>query len=108
MPSVLLVFLICAVGVLGDVFLKLSGSGPKGFDWRLAVLGVAIMGASVIGVYFAFKQMKFASFGVLYSLGTILIMVLVGLFYFKERLTLPEMVGVAAACVAVALLGRFA
>jgi multidrug transporter EmrE-like cation transporter len=104
----LLIVALALVGVIGDAFIKTSATGQEYIIWRWFILGALIYALSAAGWFFAFKHVKFTSLGVFYALGTVLFFVLIGVFYFKDQLNAYEFAGIAAAAVAIVLLGRFA
>ena len=60
------------------------------------------------GAVFALRHIKLASIGIIYSLSLIVLLALLGLFFFGETLNRREIVGFGFAVVAIMLLGRFA
>ena len=104
---VFIIVAISAIGVIADLFMKWAGKGP-GIDWKWAILGVILYTLTLPGVFFAIKYVKLSAFGAIYSVCTILLLVLVGVLNCNEKLTIYEIGGVAAAVVSVILLSRFA
>ncbi len=99
--------LMSVLGVIGDYFLRMGGSGPRYVDWRLFGVGIFVYALTAVGWFYAFKHMKLAMVGVIYSLTTIVLLTLLGTFYFGERLTLVEGAGLAFAVIALLMLARF-
>jgi len=108
MRAILLVVFTSALGVLGDFFFKLAGREPGMTNFKLIAVGVLCFASTLGGIFLALKLMKLSTFGAVYSVTTILLLVAVGVFYFHEKLNVFEMLGVAAALVSVVLLSRFA
>ncbi len=96
------------VGVAGDFFIKLAGQGEKFMEPKWFLLGVGLYTLSAIGWFFALKNLKLATVGVLYGVFTSILLVVVGVTYFKENLHPFEILGIAAGILSVALLARFA
>lgn len=104
----LLIIGLAGIGVLGDFFIRISGDGPAYIDWKLFIIGFIIYALTAVGWFFAFKHVKVSTLGVYYALATVLFLVALGVFYFKESLNGYEVAGIAAAVAAIVLLGRFA
>ena len=62
---------------------------------------------SAVGWVFAFRHMKLASIGVVFSLFTIVLLAALGVFVFGETLNRYEVLGFGFAVAAIVLLGRF-
>lgn len=108
MNPILLIVFLSGVGVLGDVFLKLAGNGHRPMDVKWFVLGTLVYAATAVGWFYVIKHIKLSSLGVIYALSSVLLLVFVGVIFFRERLNLTEVIGVVAAIVSVVLLSRFA
>jgi len=54
------------------------------------------------------KNIKLATLGVFYAVSTILFLVIIGTFYFKEPINIYEMIGIIGAIASLILLGKFA
>jgi drug/metabolite transporter (DMT)-like permease len=105
---IFLIIGMALIGVIGDFFIKISGDGPTYISWKWFILGFTIYALTAVGWFFAFKHVKVSTLGVFYALSTVLFLVMLGVFYFKESLNSYEIAGVGAAVVAIILLGRFA
>jgi drug/metabolite transporter (DMT)-like permease len=106
-PILIAVFL-SLVGVIGDFFIKLSGSGTKFMEIKWFVIGFLIYGLTAFGWFYVMKNIKLATLGVFYAISTIIFLVIVGVFYFKESLNVYEIVGISLALISLIILGRFA
>lgn len=98
---------IAVVTVSGDYFIKLASltSSPVQNRWFLA--GCIMYALTAFGWVFAFRHIKLASIGVLYSLSTVILLAALGVFVFGETLNKFELVGFGFAVIAIVLLGRF-
>ncbi len=100
-------FLLAAVGVLADYFLKLASekanSAQSGWFW----LGLSVYAAMAGGWVFVMRQLSFAEIGIVYSVSTILLLTAVGTLVLREALHTHEMLGAALAVGALVLLARF-
>jgi drug/metabolite transporter (DMT)-like permease len=108
MPYIFLVILLAAIGVVGDFFIKLSGDGEKFIDVKWFVVGSLAYLSTIVGWFYVMKHIKLSSLGVIYALTTVILLVVVGVFYFHEKLNIYEIISVIAAIVSIILLGRFA
>ena len=70
------------------------------------MLGCVLTAAFAVGWVFLMQSMKIATAGIVYAVSSALLLVLVGVVCFGERLTASEVTGVAMALGAVVLLGR--
>lgn len=101
------VILLSLLGVVGDYFLKLA-SVEERFIWnRWFPIGLAIYASTAFGWVYALKNMKLATIGVVYSMCMILLLAVLGVVVFKERLTLGEVAGILMAVGSLILLSRF-
>ncbi|MEK7632903.1 MAG: transporter [Patescibacteria group bacterium] len=107
MKAALIVILLAAAGAIGDFFIKLSGSGPR-FDVRLLAVGAIIYLSTIGGWFYALRHIKLSSLGAVYAITTVLLFVAIGVFYFHEKLSVYEIVGIIGAVASVLLLSRFA
>lgn len=106
--AIIIVILLSAVGVVGDAILKLASKETNMFANRWFVLGAAIFASSAMGWVWAMRHLKLAEIGAIYGAATILLLVVVGVVLFGERLILREVLGICCALAAVLLLWRFA
>lgn len=104
----LIVIFLSLVGVVGDFFIKLAGSGTKFMDVKWFVLGFVIYGLTAFGWFYVMKDVKLATLGVFYAISTIIFLIIVGVFYFKETLNVYEVIGISLAIVSLIILARFA
>ncbi len=96
------------IGVLGDYFLKLSGDNSARYiDIKWFVLGLIIFSSTAVGWFFVMKHIKLGTLGVIYGVTTIIALTLVGVFFFKEQLTIYETLGIIAGVTSIILLSRF-
>ncbi|MDO8538713.1 MAG: transporter [archaeon] len=106
--SLLVIVLLSLIGVIGDFFIKLSGVGPKFVELKWFVLGFIIYAATAFGWFFVMKNVKLSTLGVFYAVSTVIFLVAVGVFYFKEQLNVYEIIAIIAAVVSLIILARFA
>jgi drug/metabolite transporter (DMT)-like permease len=75
---------------------------------RWFILGFMIYALTAFGWFYVMKNIKLATLGVFYAISTIIFLVLVGIFYFRESLNVYEIIGIGLAIVSLVILGRFA
>lgn len=103
--ALLVIFLGSALGVLGDFFIKSAGMNSR-VDWKLLIIGSIVWMATIPVWFYAFRYAKLGVLGALYSVFTVLLLVVAG-FYFHEKLTAQEYAGLALALASFCLLARF-
>lgn len=108
MSPILIVIFLSIVGVVGDFFIKLSGNGPKFIDTKWFILGFLTYASTTFGWFYVMKHIKLSSLGVIYSIATVLPIVVIGVFYFHERLNIYEIAGIITAIASIILLSKFA
>ncbi len=93
--------------VLGDILMKtwiVSGGGFKNSSIIYFILALVIYGVSLTGYAY---QLKTTNFGIATSVPILINVVTVALisfFYFKEVLSLLQIVGIIFACISIVLL----
>lgn len=108
MYAIAIVVLLAGAGVVGDFFIKLSSSGPHPINWMWFLVGSSIYFGTGAGWFYAMKSIKLSTLGATYALTTVLLLAGIGVFYFGERLSVREVLGIATAVCSLVLLGRFA
>ncbi len=106
--SLIVAIVLSLIGVLGDSFIKASGAGVKFINWKIFIPGLLIYASTAFGWFFVMKNIKLSTLGAFYAITTVLALVLVSVFYFKESLNIYEMVGIFLAIGSLILLTRFA
>jgi multidrug transporter EmrE-like cation transporter len=69
--------------VLADIYLKKS----KGYNHKKIVIGFILYAIIAIPTFLAFKYIQFGAYYLVWEVLTTAIAILVGTFYFKEKLT---------------------
>jgi len=105
--AILVVVAFSAVGVLGDYFLKLASEQPHSLRSGWFCAGFAVYASTAFGWVFVMKFLKLSTIGVVYSVSMILLLTAIGVLAFRESLNASEVVGLAMAVTALALLARF-
>jgi len=110
--SLLIPFLIATaltfITVLADVLIKHASLQSAFSGWKTLGLGALIYGLTGFGWFFVMKKMKLSTLGVLYGVGCIILLALVSVFYFKEKISSIEIFGIVLAIISIIILYRFA
>lgn len=101
---VLLMVGIAMVTVLGDWLLKLASQQERTLANPWFVGGLMVYAACAFGWVYAMQHMKLATLGVIYSLATVVMLTVLGVFVFGETLNRHEVAGLLFAGMAVFLL----
>ncbi len=107
MNPVIFIILLSLAGVIGDSFLKLAGGTSKPTSYLWFVVGFGIYSSTAFGWFYVMKHIKLSSLGIIYSISTALLLVIIGLVFFHEKLNFYEIVGVGTAMLSIFLLSRF-
>ncbi len=112
MNTILITLLIgiglSAITVLADAFIKHASLQNAFSGWRMLILGAVIYGLTAFGWFFVMRKNKLFTLGVLYGVGCIVLLTLVSVFYFKEKINSFEIFGIALAIISIIILFRFA
>lgn len=107
MHEILVVIFLSALGVFGDFFIKIAGNGEKFIEIKWFIIGMLIYASTAFGWFYVMKHIKLSTLGGIYALTTILLLIIVGIFYFHEKLNNHEIVGMITALISILLLNRF-
>ena len=105
--AVIVTVVFSVIGVVGDYFLKLASAKEAALRSLEFYIGFALYGSTAFGWVFVMRHLKLATVGVVYSISMVLLLTAVGVFRFKESLSVTEMVGLAMAVGSLLLLTRF-
>ena len=95
------------IGVVGDYFLKVASAKEQALKSLEFYIGCCLYASTAFGWVFVMKHLKLATVGVVYSISMVLLLTAVGVFRFKESLSVTEMAGLAMAVGSLLLLTRF-
>ena len=93
--------------VVADFFLKKASQLPGFQGWRFLLLAILFYGGPAVGWLFVMRKLKFSTIGVIYGITTVLCIVAIAVFYFREKISPIEAVGIAMAVGSMILLARF-
>ena len=105
--AILAVIGLAGVGVLGDYFIKLAGDGNKYIYYHWFFAGMITYAITAIGWFFVMKHIKLSVLGIFYSLTTCLLLVIIGTFVFREKLSWYDGMGIVLGIFSIIILARF-
>lgn len=112
MNGMLIAFLVgiglSIITVIADALVKSASLQPGFSGWQVLVLGAIIYGLTAFGWFFVMQKAKLSTLGVLYAVSCVVFLTLVSVFYFKERLSVFEVLGIAMAIASLVILYKFA
>jgi drug/metabolite transporter (DMT)-like permease len=100
-----LVIALSCIGVLADAVLKLASGERNVMLSKWLILGVVLSCIFAIGWVYLMRVMKLATAGVIYGVTSAVLLCLIGVVFFGEKLSAIEVAGLAAATLAIILLG---
>jgi drug/metabolite transporter (DMT)-like permease len=98
---------LAALATIADYFLKLASTEARMFANRWFVAGCLIYAAGAFGWVYVLQSLKLATIGLIYSVGTVLLLAALGYFVFNERLNNFEIAGIAFGIASIVLLSKF-
>jgi len=99
---------LSAITVLADSLIKYSSLQNSFSGWKMLLLGAIIYGLTAFGWFFVMRKIKLSTLGVLYGLSCVILLTLVSVFYFKEKINPLEIIGIVLAIISLLILSRFA
>ena len=96
------------ITILGDVLVKHASLQNAFSGWKWLVLGALVYGLTAFGWFFIMRKIKLSTLGVLYAVGCVLMLTLVSIFFFKEKVSTMEIAGIGMAIMSLVILARFA
>lgn len=95
------------VTVIGDVLIKKATLASKPLAVWLLLAGAIAYGSTAFGWYPLIKKIEFMDAGVIFSLGSIILISLASVFIFKEPLAVQEIIGLVLAVISIFLMVEF-
>jgi len=99
------VAVLTVLGVGADAALKIASAERHVMHSKWFFVGIGLSCAFAVGWMFLMRVMKLSIAGVIYGVASTLLLCLIGVVFFDERLSQTELAGVAAAMLAIVLLG---
>lgn len=100
------VVVMAGVGVLGDYFIKISGSTDEYISIRYFLVGMAIYTLTAVGWFFVMKYIKISSLGIIYSVSTAILLALVGFIFFKEDMKIANIIAIVLGIISIVILAK--
>ena len=111
MVSILIPFLIgiglSIITVIGDSLIKNASLQSAFSGWKFLILGAVIYGITALGWFFVMRKIKLSTIGVLYGVSCIILLTLIGVFYFKEKINFFEIFGILLGVASIVILYKF-
>lgn len=104
----LLALSVSLVEILGDFFVKIASLQPGFAGWKTWLIGILIYGSTGIIWFFLLRKSKLSTAGVTYSVGVVVFLTLLGVFYFKEKINSMEILAIIMAIASLVILYKFA
>jgi len=99
---------LSAVTVIADSMIKKATLIKPGIAvLLLVILGALIYGLTAFGWFRVLQKMELLNAAVIYTLSCIILIALVSVFYFKERLLTIEIIALVMAVASMVILYRF-
>lgn len=95
------------ITVVGDFLIKRASFQSIFKSWGILLLGSLIYGLTGLGWFFVMKNIKLSTVGVLYSVCTVVFLTLVSVIYFKEKISVYEIIGIIMAIISLIILYKF-
>ncbi|MBI5892641.1 MAG: transporter [Deltaproteobacteria bacterium] len=94
--------------IIADYFLKVASLHDKPVKNKEFLIALLVYSLTVFPWVYIMKYLKLATIAVVYSLTTVILLTLLGVFVFNETLNHYEVAGVIMAITSIILLSRFA
>jgi len=105
--GLLFVLTLAAIGVVGDILLKLATHPDKHASVVYFLLGTITYAATAVGWFLVLKYMPLGKVGIYYSIATAVLLFVIGAGFFKEPIKVTDILALSLALVSVLLLRRF-
>ena len=106
MNAVLFLGAVVAMTTFGDYLLKLASLRESPFTSAVFIGGAAIYALSAVGWVYSMRHMSLAAIGVYYSVLMVILLAVMGVVLFGEKLTAREVLGLVLACASIGLMAR--
>ena len=112
MNTILIAFLIgiglSIITVIGDMLVKHASLQNAFSGWHILILGAVLYGVTAFGWFFVMRRIRLSTLGALYGVSCVILLTLVSVFYFKEKINPMEILGIFLAIISLIILARFA
>ena len=100
--------ILSIVTVVGDVLVKQASLQSSFSGWKFLLLGAVIYALTAFGWFFVMRSMKLSTLGVLYAVTCVVLLAFVSMFFFKEKVSTIEILGISLGILSIILLYKFA
>lgn len=97
---------ITALTAIADFFFKLASEREQPLLNQYFALGFIHYAASSFGVVYLMRHIKLTSFGIVYAVVDVILLALIGVLIFKEKLSMAGWTGVGLGMISLYLLSR--
>jgi len=106
--GIVLAILVSLSGVAADGFLKAASEHQHPLTNRWFAAGMLLTLLFALGWLVLMRYMKLSTAGAFYAVASAVLLAIIGVTFFEERLSASEMTGLGMAVCSVFLLSRFA
>ena len=106
LTAFLVAIFLSAITVIADSFVKKSSLLDSIYN-RYLLVGGLIYALTAIGWFFVMKDIKLSTLGVIYGVSCIILLTLVSVFVFNEKLSIFELIGILLGVMSIIVLYRF-
>jgi small multidrug resistance pump len=99
--------LLAIITTFADIIIKHASAQESFSNWKLLLLGSLIYGLTGFGWFFAMRHAKLSTLGAMFAVTGVLLLSLVSVFYFKEKISNLEILGIIMAIGSLVILYRF-
>jgi drug/metabolite transporter (DMT)-like permease len=96
--------IISLIAVVCDVVLKKAAMAQ---NYKFLLLGMFLYSIDAIMWFWVYKSAKFSTVAIVYSIFTIFLSIVIGFFFFKEKINFLEIVGIILGIGSILILGKF-
>ncbi|MBA3733293.1 EamA family transporter [Patescibacteria group bacterium] len=105
--SFIIIICLAIVGVSADYFIKLSGNSEKYIIISYFFIGMVIYALTAFGWFYVMKNTRLSVLGIIYSVSTSVLLLMIGVIFFKEQLTVYNVIGVVLGIISIIFLFKF-
>lgn len=95
---------VTALTAIADAFFKIASEREQPLLNLYFALGFVHYAASSFGVVYLMRHIKLTSFGIVYAVVDVILLALIGVLIFRERLTSTEWIGIGLGMISLYLL----
>ena len=101
------VLLISVITACGDFCMKLAGNSGTFINIKWFLFGMALYMVTGVGWFVAMRSVKMSSIGVIYGVTTVILLAIIGVLFFDEKLNWLEIAAILMGISSIVLLVRF-